>query len=371
MEDNKFTLYRHISPSGKVYIGITSQPVEHRWNHGKGYTNNSKKTLFKSTIEKYGWDNIKHEVLFTHLSKEKAKNLEIELIRHYKGLGISLNCTNGGDGAWGIIPWNKNKKVPYEQSNKLKGTHLSEEHKKKLSMSHIGKKIKGHKWTEQQRLKLIANMTGRHHSDDVKRKIKENSAFSKEVVEFDFLGNQIKTFKSASDASKSYGIDRSFVAKACRKKTYCCGHIFLYKEDANCFSDVKYGRHKDDCSITVENINTGETKAFNSLGACARFFNFKSTSNIKKVIGKCRLIKGLWKVISVGDKLLDYTPTPLKIKPIQLCCKNVETGEVLIFSSISEFRRFIGLSSDTAIQKALHGIRSNNIIKGWEVNYAA
>lgn len=371
MEDNKFTLYRHISPSGKVYIGITSQPVEHRWNHGKGYTNNSKKTLFKSTIEKYGWDNIKHEVLFTHLSKEKAKSLEIELIRHYKGLGISLNCTNGGDGTWGTIPWNKNKKVPYEQSNKLKGTRLSEEHKKKLSMSHIGKKIKGHKWTEQQRLKLLACMTGRHHSDDAKRKIKENSAFSKEVVEFDFWGNQIKTFKSASDASKFYGIDRSSVAKACRKKIYCCGHIFLYKVDVNCFSDVKYGRYRDGCAITVENINTGEIKDFNSLAACARHFDYKNVNSIKTCVSKCILIRGIWKAISVDNKLIQYTPTPLKTKPIQLCCKNVETGETLIFSSISKFRKFIGLSSDTAIQKALHGIRSNNIIKGWEVNYAA
>lgn len=35
---NKWTVYRHTSPSGKVYIGITSQNVERRWNSGKGYT---------------------------------------------------------------------------------------------------------------------------------------------------------------------------------------------------------------------------------------------------------------------------------------------------------------------------------------------
>lgn len=33
---NKWTVYRHTSPSGKVYIGITSQNVERRWNSGKG-----------------------------------------------------------------------------------------------------------------------------------------------------------------------------------------------------------------------------------------------------------------------------------------------------------------------------------------------
>lgn len=34
-----WTVYRHISPSGKVYIGITSKPIEKRWNKGKGYIN--------------------------------------------------------------------------------------------------------------------------------------------------------------------------------------------------------------------------------------------------------------------------------------------------------------------------------------------
>ena len=45
-KEKKYSLYRHTSPSGKVYIGITSQPVEHRWNHGRGYMN-IKKTAYK------------------------------------------------------------------------------------------------------------------------------------------------------------------------------------------------------------------------------------------------------------------------------------------------------------------------------------
>ena len=84
---NKWTVYRHTSPSGKVYIGITSQNVERRWNSGKGYTLCK---AFYNAILKYGWDNIKHEVLFTNLSEERAKKLEIELIMHYKKLRKSL-----------------------------------------------------------------------------------------------------------------------------------------------------------------------------------------------------------------------------------------------------------------------------------------
>ena len=101
--NRQYSLYRHTSPSGKVYIGITSQSIEHRWNGGKGYMN-VKSSLIKSTIIKYGWDNIKHEVLFTNLIKEEAIKLEIELIAHYKSLGISLNIISGEDGCADRIP---------------------------------------------------------------------------------------------------------------------------------------------------------------------------------------------------------------------------------------------------------------------------
>lgn len=96
-----YCVYRHTSPSGKVYIGITSKKnPEHRWNKGKNYRNS---VYFSKAIKKYGWENIKHEILFSNLKEECAKNLEISLIRHYKNLGISYNITDGGEGVTGLI----------------------------------------------------------------------------------------------------------------------------------------------------------------------------------------------------------------------------------------------------------------------------
>ena len=37
---DNYTVYMHISPSGKKYIGITCQKVKNRWNSGRGYKNN-------------------------------------------------------------------------------------------------------------------------------------------------------------------------------------------------------------------------------------------------------------------------------------------------------------------------------------------
>lgn len=75
-----YSVYKHTSPSGKVYIGITKQKPVKRWLHGKGYADQS---YFYNAILKYGWDNIKHEVLFTGLTKEEAEKKEIELIELY------------------------------------------------------------------------------------------------------------------------------------------------------------------------------------------------------------------------------------------------------------------------------------------------
>ena len=36
----EYTVYKHTCPNGKIYIGITSMPVEKRWDCGRGYAKN-------------------------------------------------------------------------------------------------------------------------------------------------------------------------------------------------------------------------------------------------------------------------------------------------------------------------------------------
>lgn len=92
-------VYKHTSPSGKVYIGISSN-ISIRWSRS-GFRYTTYNSIFKRAIEKYGWNNIEHKILFDNLTKEKAVQLEIDLIRHYKNLGISYNITDGGEGTLG------------------------------------------------------------------------------------------------------------------------------------------------------------------------------------------------------------------------------------------------------------------------------
>lgn len=91
-----YCVYKHESPNGKVYIGITgNNPIE-RWGNGYHYSNNQH---FYRAILKYGWDNMKHEILFTDLTKEEACEKEIELIAKYQSNNpnYGYNHALGGD----------------------------------------------------------------------------------------------------------------------------------------------------------------------------------------------------------------------------------------------------------------------------------
>ena len=87
-----YTVYKHTNKTnGKVYIGITKQAVERRWQNGHGYAG----TYFGNAIEKYGWDGFEHEVWFTGLTKEAACSMEQAMIaafhsnEHERGYNIS------------------------------------------------------------------------------------------------------------------------------------------------------------------------------------------------------------------------------------------------------------------------------------------
>ena len=126
--NDKYTVYIHISPSNKKYIGITSQNVKKRWQNGYGYKTNK---YFWRAIQKYGWDNFEHEILFENLTVDEAKEKEIELIKLYNtSRPTGYNLTFGGD--------NISEKIFSEETRKkisiaLKGRTLSHETKQKIS----------------------------------------------------------------------------------------------------------------------------------------------------------------------------------------------------------------------------------------------
>lgn len=125
MEERIWKVYMHTSPSNKRYIGITKRKVNKRWQNGNGYKHN---TYFTNAIKKHGWNNFRHEILFENLSEKEAKDKEIELIKKYNSNNreYGYNITEGGEGTKGLSG----------ELHPFYGKHLSEEHRKNLSISH-------------------------------------------------------------------------------------------------------------------------------------------------------------------------------------------------------------------------------------------
>lgn len=236
-----YTVYKHTSPSGKVYIGITKRKPEYRWNKGKGYRKDQ--LLFYRAIKKYGWDNFTHEILYTGLSEKDAKNIEISLIRQYKSLGMSYNITDGGDGGRGLH--NKRKK-------------MSDETKLKMSKSRKG---------------LLAGnknpMYGRHETAPAYGRFGKEHPASKKVYQYDLLGNFIKEWDCLSDVQRYLNILVTHITACCngRQKT-AGGYIWKRQFDERIKLDrerLEFDKDKarSDAKLKEEQINRTTQKKSN------------------------------------------------------------------------------------------------------------
>jgi len=113
-------VYKATSPSGKIYIGITSNPLKNRIKeHKKDSVNQNLNRPFHKAIRKYGIDNIKFEVIDKARSWDKLCLREQYWIQFYKSnkRDIGYNCTSGGEGASGRI-MSEETKIKISNSNK-------------------------------------------------------------------------------------------------------------------------------------------------------------------------------------------------------------------------------------------------------------
>ena len=109
--NNCYTVYKHISPSNKVYIGITSRKLELRWRKGNGYYNNK----------------------------------EIELIDYYNSTNTLFGYNHDNGGHCSITATEETKR---KISKGNKGKIISRETRIKISKSTKGKRLGEHRSKE-------------------------------------------------------------------------------------------------------------------------------------------------------------------------------------------------------------------------------
>lgn len=231
-----YIVYKHTTPNGKVYIGVTCRDPKVRWANGGGYKNNPH---FWSAIQKYGWNNIKHEILIEGLSKEEADLKEKELIAFYdstnreKGYNNSLGGTIAplhsdetkrkiGLTGIGRPAWNKG--MTGENSHSY-GVVFPEERKRK-----IGEKSKGRIHNESSREKNRVAHLGKHYRTEEGKKA-QSDRLSIPVSQYTKDGVYVATYKNPQEAGKATGIAHQHIA-SCRsgKRKSAGGYIWRYAD---------------------------------------------------------------------------------------------------------------------------------------------
>lgn len=221
-----YCVYQHINKvNGKRYIGITKQIPEARW--GKDGSNYKSSPYFWSAIQKYGWNNFEHEILFDNLSKEDACIKEIELIAHFntQNKQYGYNIMDGGSST--TMPENIRKIM----SDKMRGNKnglghkCSEEKKRKISEAQKGRKL-----TQEHKAKLSAAKKGKSHpppSEETRMKIsdshKKKRVYCKETS---------AVYESIQSCAKELGIDATWVCACCKGRTKSAhGYHLKYYDD--------------------------------------------------------------------------------------------------------------------------------------------
>lgn len=222
-----YSLYLHIFPNGKVYVGITGYKPQSRWGkNGNGYKHNR----LASAIRKYGWNNVQHKVLFTGLTKEEAGELEKKLIAVFHSAD-GRNGYNAQTGGWSDVNWT-----------------MSEEGREKIRQSKIGSKnpMYGKKQTPEWIAMISRVNTGRKLSEETKAKQRfaqsnrsaETLKRMSDAHDFEMVSViQVETgrrFKSVSEAGKETGLCASNIVACCKGRRHTTGGYHWAYDQLTC-----------------------------------------------------------------------------------------------------------------------------------------
>ncbi len=119
-----YIVYCLVFPNSKKYIGITSDFKKRMREHK--FTSKNKHSKIYCAIRKYGWENVKKEVLFENMTIEEAENKEIDLIKTMNLIEEGYNLAFGGR-------CSKHSKESIEKMKKIQSTTEAIERKSKVT----------------------------------------------------------------------------------------------------------------------------------------------------------------------------------------------------------------------------------------------
>lgn len=198
---DKYVVYLMTFPNGKRYCGYSSN-IERRWRNENEYK--TQKLVYRA-IQKYGWNNIKKEIIYVFDNSQDALKQEAICIEQ-----MDLLNTNNG---YNMIPGGGNPPHGLQ--------YVSEEGYKKMQEN--GKRLANEIWEDKEkRAFVIKRMKEETHKkrmlmskEELKEKygkanIGRTSPNAKPVLQIDLKTNQvINEYPSARQAALSLNLDAS------------------------------------------------------------------------------------------------------------------------------------------------------------------
>lgn len=231
-ENRRCSVYKHTLPNGKYYIGATYRGKERWGKNGELYKNSSK--IFYTSILQYGWNNIKHEILFSGLSYEQAREIEKKLINEAQEKGLSLNKVRGG---YDIIDKNKLVVIAGLRQYGLSYREIGEILKCETSTASVVlyNKMYLKYFTEEEFLKEVSDFvksnTGKYTREDGKT-FNHNGVPSRIVIQKDKEGNIVAEYESITAAAQANNILHTSIVNNLKGRSKTCGgFIYEYKQD--------------------------------------------------------------------------------------------------------------------------------------------
>lgn len=156
-------LYQLTSPSGKRYIGVTTQRLSARWGKHRSDARLGSDTPVHRAIRKYGAESFRVDVLAL-IENNLLHEIETRVI---SALRPEYNTTLGGEGATGHIHSDASRS---KMSNAKRGRVFTTEHRDAMRAAKIGKLH-----TAATRNKISASMRGKKHTRETLLKMSESS----------------------------------------------------------------------------------------------------------------------------------------------------------------------------------------------------
>lgn len=263
-EDRSYCVYVHTNTiNGKKYVGQTCKKPEHRWGKdGNGYKDC---TYFYNAIQKYGWDNFEHEIIKSNLTLDEANELETSFIKEYN----TMDQENG-----------------YNLQSGGHNYKFSEEALKNISIAQ-----KKRFESPEELAKLRGYMKGKHHSEEVKEKMRNihlnlTQQNAIQTDQYSINGEFIKTWRSRRHAASCLGIRVEHITECCKGTRKIAGGFIWRNHDEPLTSE-----HLERCTVNG---------------------NAKSVVQISKDTGE---ILKIWKSMTDIEKEL-----AISIPHISSCC---------------------------------------------------